>query len=118
MKPTHEELQRQVIELAHTFRWHHLHIRRSLGRGRKWVTTTNVTGWPDLLLWNVQQPTRHVAIEVKVPPDKLTADQERVLDQLFRSGFETYVVTPADLESLVTVFRPRIHDTPAGNPLP
>lgn len=91
---THVELQSQVVEVAKLLGWAHLHVRRSIGKGRQWATTTNVVGWPDLLLWNPRQPGRHLAIELKVPPDRLSADQEKVLDELAAAGFETHVVTP------------------------
>lgn len=91
---THVELQSQVLEVAKLLGWNHLHVRRSIGKGNKWVTTTNIVGWPDLLLWNPRQPGRHLAIELKVPPDKLSPDQAKVLDELGAAGFETHVITP------------------------
>lgn len=102
---THEELQQQIVELAHLLGWEHLHARRSIGKGHRWVTALNVVGWPDLLLWSVRQPGRHIAIELKVPPDKLRPDQERVLDRLNRAGFETYVVWPGDVEKVAALLR-------------
>jgi hypothetical protein len=108
MKPTHAELQQQIIDLAHLLGWRHLHVRRSIGKGRKWVTTTNVIGWPDLLLWSSRQPGRHIAIEVKVPPDKLAEAQRSVLDDLAASGFEVHVITPDTFDTLVAVFGVRV----------
>jgi hypothetical protein len=78
--PTHTEFQQQVVELAHMFGWRHLHVRRSIGRGRKWVTATNLTGWPDLQL---MRPDRgYVAAELKIPPDKPTPEQIELLQFL------------------------------------
>lgn len=91
---THIELQAQVVEIAKLLGWQHLHVRRSIGKGRQWVTATNIIGWPDLLLWNPRQPGRHLAIELKVPPDRLSPEQEKVLADLEAAGFETHVVTP------------------------
>lgn len=76
-RPTHTEFQQQVLELAHPFGWRHLHVRRSIGKGRKWVTTTNLKGWPDLLL---MRPDRgYVAAELKIPPDSATVEQAELL---------------------------------------
>lgn len=97
---THAELQAAIVDLLHALGWRHLHVRRSIGRGRKWVTATNVTGWPDLFCWTPRQPGRFVAIEVKVAPDDLSDDQRAVLEDLDRSGVECYVIWPDDLEVL------------------
>jgi len=92
---THEEWQAQVVELAHILGWKHLHVRRTIGRGRKWTTSTNRTGWPDLFLWHDQRG--FVAIELKVKPDKPTPEQVEVLDELARAGARTMVAYPDDL---------------------
>ena len=42
----HEQLQGQVVELLGLVGWKHLHVRKSIGKGKRWVTTTNVVGWP------------------------------------------------------------------------
>lgn len=94
---TETEWQSQVIQLAHTLGWRHLHVRRSIGKGRKWVTTTNVIGWPDLLCWNEKQQ-RVIAVELKSESGEPTPEQIEVLGQLARSGIETYVWRPSDLE--------------------
>lgn len=79
-RPTHVEFQEQVLELAHAFAWRHLHVRRSIGKGRKWVTTTNLKGWPDLLL---MRPDRgYVAAELKIPPDTASPEQFALLQFL------------------------------------
>ena len=120
MRTDHETLQGQVVDLARMYGWRHLHVRRSIGKGRRWVTTTNVVGWPDLLLWNGRQPWRHLAIEVKVPPDKVRPEQRAVLDDLSEAGFEVHVVTPDDLASLAAILRPLADGPrgPAGSALP
>lgn len=43
---TEADWQGQVIDLAHAYQWRHLHVRRTIGKGKKWVTATNVAGWP------------------------------------------------------------------------
>jgi hypothetical protein len=80
--PTHVEFQAQVVELSNVFSWRHLHVRRAIGKGRKWVTATNLKGWPDLFLF---RPDRgYVAAELKIPPDKATPEQEELLEYLGR----------------------------------
>lgn len=100
MKPTHDELQGQVVDALNAMGWRHLHVRRSVGRGSRWTTTTNVKGWPDLFCWTPRQPGRFVAIEVKVQPDDLRPDQAEVLADLAASGVECYVLWPEDLTTL------------------
>lgn len=90
----HKELQTETIKLAKMYGFDHLHVRRSIGKGRQWVTATNVKGWPDLLLWSPErQPGRHIAVELKVPPDDLHVDQRECLVELAGAGFEVWVLT-------------------------
>lgn len=79
-RPTHVEFQQQIIDLAHAFSWRHLHVRRSIGKNRKWVTTTNLKGWPDLLIFRPDQG--YVAAELKIPPDSPTPEQAELLAYL------------------------------------
>lgn len=91
---THDEWQSQVVDAAHLFGWRHLHVRRTVGRGKKWTTSTNVKGWPDLWLWH----HRHgfAAIELKVGRDTPTAEQTSVLVSLAAAGAQTLVAYPDD----------------------
>lgn len=100
---THVEFQEQVVEAAHVFGWHHLHIRRSIGKGKRWVTSTNVVGWPDLLLW--RDGSGFLAIELKVGRDKATVEQEQVLAQLARAGAVTMVAYPDDWPKVEAALR-------------
>lgn len=92
------EWQEQVVQLAQHLGWKHLHVRRSIGKGKKWVTTTNVVGWPDLLLWH----RRHgfAAVELKVPPNQASPEQLAVLAELEAAGARTMVAYPTDLGAL------------------
>ena len=88
---TEAEHQAQVIELAHMLGWHHLHVRRSIGKGRTWVTATNVIGWPDLVLFrHADDGQQHLIFaELKSESGKLTPEQEQVLlraGQTFERG--------------------------------
>lgn len=100
---THEEWQQQVVDAAHLFGWQHLHVRRTIGRGKKWVTATNVKGWPDLFLWH----PRHgfAAIELKVKPDFPRTDQLEVLAELAAAGARTLVAYPDDWPSVESLLR-------------
>jgi len=102
---THVELQEQVVELLHIFGWRHLHVRTTLGKVKgvyRHLTATNVLGWPDLApCWNPDQPGRLLALELKVPPDKVTDAQRGVLEELAFSGLECHVIRPVDLEKRV-----------------
>jgi hypothetical protein len=102
---THEQWQAQVVELAHILGWGHLHVRRSIGKGRKWVTATNRIGWPDLFLWS----PRHgfAAIELKVGRDKATPEQDAVLAELAVAGAVTLVAYPEDLDRVKAVLEGR-----------
>lgn len=95
------EWQAQVIELAHWLGWRHLHVRRSIGKGKKWVTATNCPGWPDLFLWNVQRPQRGlVALELKSATGEPTPEQLEILEQLAASGVRTMVAYPSDIDAV------------------
>lgn len=93
------EFQAQVIELAHICGWRHLHIRRSIGKGKRWTTTTNIKGWPDLML--MRPPDGLIFAELKVPPHATTPEQDEVLAFLDGFDFATAVVwTPDDWDDI------------------
>jgi len=103
---SHVDLQATVVEALGVLGWHHLHVRRSIGKGRKWVTATNVLGWPDLFCWH-PVARRQLAIELKVPPDRLTLGQWQVLHDLDAAGVETAVLEPSDLTWLGALLAPK-----------
>lgn len=108
-EPTEAEFQAQVLQLAALYGWRHLHVRKSVGRragGRGWQTTTNIDGWPDLLLWHVGQQ-RRLAVELKAKRGKPTDAQLAVLAELQASGMveAALVVYPADLDTLHALLR-------------
>ena len=95
---SHEEWQAQVVDLLTILGWGHLHVRRTIGRGKKWTTATNVKGWPDLYCWH---PTRgFLAIELKVGRDRASPEQEAVLSELEAAGARVLVAFPHDLPRL------------------
>lgn len=105
LEPSHEQWQGQVVQLAGTLGWEHLHVRRSIGKGKRWVTATNVKGWPDLFLWHPIQG-RVMAAELKVGKDTLTVEQRLVLRSLEAAGIPTYVWRPEDLEAVLVLLSP------------
>lgn len=101
---THDEWQSQVVQTAGYIGWRHLHVRKSIGKGKRWTTATNVVGWPDLLFWNERRPG-FAAVEVKVPGDYPTPEQVDVLASLHRAGALVAIAYPADLDDLVAMFQ-------------
>lgn len=98
--------QEQVVQLAQLYGWRHLHVRRSIGKGHKWVTATNCDGWPDLFLWNVRRPERGlIAIELKAEDGDPTDEQIEVLAQLAASGVRTMIARPSDLDAVHELLR-------------
>ncbi len=87
------------MQLAGLLGWCHLHVRRSIGRGSRWTTTTNVIGWPDLLLWHERQ-RRVVAAELKTDTGRPSAEQLAVLASLEAAGIETHVWRPSQFDEI------------------
>jgi hypothetical protein len=92
------EFQGLVLELARTLGWRHLHVRRSIGKGRQWVTATNVP-WPDLTLWRPAPHAGFLVRELKVPPVKFQPGQLEVLEELASSGIDAGWWVPDDLDN-------------------
>ena len=86
--------------------WRCMHVRRSIGKGNRWTTSTSVVGWPDLVLW---KPGRIIAAELKSATGQVTTEQALVLASLEEAGMETHVWRPADLDEIAGVLgrRPR-----------
>ena len=101
---TEAEFQEQVVQLLNLTGWRHLHVRRSIGKGRKWVTATNLVGWPDLLCWHERQ-RRVLALELKTETGKTTAEQDAVLASLGAAGVEAMVLRPHQLQWLASWLR-------------
>ena len=101
---TETEFQAQVVELATMLNWRHLHVRRSIGKGSKWVTATNVVGWPDLLAW---RPGQVIAAELKSETGKATDEQTAVLASLNVAGIPAYLWRPSDWDEIARVLAER-----------
>lgn len=98
---THEAFQDVVVTTAAYTGWRHLHVRRTIGKGRRWVTATNRVGWPDLFLWHPVHG--FAAIELKVGRDKPTPEQTAVLAELAAAGATALVAWPRDWERILTL---------------
>ena len=86
--------QRQVIDLAQTFRWAHYH---------PWLSIHSPRGWPDLALC---RPPRLVLAELKSERGKLTEAQARWLRLLGQcDGVEVYLWRPHDLDHVMATLR-------------
>lgn len=99
-----KEWQEQVISLAHQLGWQHMHVRRSIGKGHRWTTATNLNGWPDLTLI---RPTNEndgeiIFAELKSAKGIVDDEQRAVHDLLRRAGHDVYVWRPSDLDAVVT----------------
>jgi hypothetical protein len=95
---TEAEWQAQVVELAHLLGWQHLHVRRSIGKGRSWQTTTNIVGWPDLFLWHPQHG--FAAIELKSERGVVADEQIALLASLEAAGARTLLARPSDVDAV------------------
>jgi hypothetical protein len=112
---TEAEFQEQVIELAHMLGWDHMHVRRSIGKGKKWTTATNVKGWPDLTLWH----SRHgvIFVELKTDIGKTSPDQDEALASL-RPAAPTFVWRPRDFDDIQAILTGRLDAAPHLRALP
>lgn len=98
--------QEQFIQLAQGYGWKHLHVRRTIGRGKKWVTATNVSGYPDLTLWN-QRQKRIIFVELKSEKGVASSEQREVLGELRNSGQEVYILRPSELALAQKILAPQ-----------
>ena len=96
--------QEQLLDLAHLLGWRHRHVRRSIGKGKKWTTATNVKGWPDAVLWSERQQ-RIIFVELKSETGKPTPEQVEVLASLEKAGQEVYLWRPSDLETAKAILQ-------------
>lgn len=90
------ELQAQVVELARICGWRTMHVRRSIGKGRRWTTSTSVVGWPDLALW---RPGQFLLVELKTDRGQLSNEQAVVVASLRVAGVDARVWRPSDWDS-------------------
>lgn len=105
---TEAQWQDLVVDALHAHGWRHMHVRRSIGRGNGWTTTTSVIGWPDIVAWRPETPSRGgrvMAVELKAQRGRLTDDQARVLGELAASGMEVHVWRPSNWDQVMEALR-------------
>lgn len=96
------ELQKAIIDLAHTHGYLVAHFRSVQagvrGGGTRWMTpvAADGKGWPDLALVRERSPERFLVAEVKGDGDRLRSEQKQWLDALAAAGVETHVWTTKD----------------------
>lgn len=97
---THEELQNDVIERAHSFGWKVAGFRKAQYSDGSWSTPllADAEGWPDLFLAHEEQK-RAIAIEIKSAKDIVKVAQIHWLYRLALCGVEAYMVRPEDWHS-------------------
>lgn len=96
--PSHAQWQEQLQDLLKLLGWRTMHVRKSIGKGRRWQTTTSVVGWPDLACWKTNKG--FVFIEAKVGKDAPTVEQWSVLADLYEAGAACHVAYPHHLDGL------------------
>lgn len=103
------DLQKAIIDLAHTHRWRVAHFASVpiTRRGKTFYATpveADGAGWPDLFC---VRGDRAVAIEVKGDGDRIRPEQEAWLMLLNGAGIETWICTSNVWESgdLADVFK-------------
>lgn len=89
--------QATVVELLEVLGYRTMHVRRTIGKGNRWTTSTSVSGWPDLFAW---RPGRLVAIELKSQRGRVTPEQEQVLAELAEAGVDCRMARPDDFDEL------------------
>jgi hypothetical protein len=96
---TETEFQEQVVELARLLGWRSMHVRRSIGKGRRWTTATSCAGWPDLTLWD-PRAGGVLFVELKADRGVVSLDQLEVHASLRAAGADVRVWRPADWDEV------------------
>lgn len=106
-KPEQRErdFQRNVVELARSLGWRHMHISESTKRVRRgagyvMAPDPDCQGWPDLVLVHVKQK-RMIVRELKSKQGKLTDTQRSWLRDLDAVGVDVDVWRPQDWDKIV-----------------
>ncbi len=88
-----KDLQKGIIDLAHTYHWHVVHNPAvETKQGWRTALAADSKGFPDLLLFR----DRVVAIEVKGDGDRMSSEQHDWKDRMINANVEHYVIKPAD----------------------
>lgn len=85
---THKQYLARIRDWCDMGGWEHFVV---------WDSRHSPAGWPDIVAFRGEA---RVAIEVKIPPDRLRPDQQHWLEVLELAGFQTYVAYPADADTI------------------
>jgi hypothetical protein len=91
------DFQAQLVELARIMRWRTMHVRRTIGKGRRWTTGTSIDGWPDLTLW---RPGQFLMAELKTDTGPVSDEQLDVLHSLHAAGVDARLWRPRDWDEV------------------
>lgn len=95
-----ESFQSAVVAMAHLHGWSVAHFRKARTK-RGWCTAVSADGkgFPDLILCNADLG-QVLARELKVPPNKITPEQDAWLCLLNACGIDAGVWTPKDWDEI------------------
>ncbi len=104
LKVTHRQFIDQLVDMGHYCGWRVAGFRPArTNKGWRTPVIGDAKGYPDLHFY---KPERVVVIEVKVPPDKLSPEQQEWHDLLEKIPcYEVYVLTPQDFDKAVDILR-------------
>lgn len=94
---TEEQLQRNIINLAHLFHIKVAHFRPALSKSGRWMTAVAADGkgYPDLTLVGVRTMWR----ELKTDRGALSPEQKQWIADLTQAGADVGVWRPRDWQS-------------------
>ena len=90
---------RQVIELAHAYKWLVAHFRPGMNRRGEWSTAVqgDGAGFPDLVLL---RHNRLIIAELKSAKGKVSPAQQTWLNGLSCANIECFIWRPADIDAI------------------
>ncbi len=108
---TETDFQRVLVKTLSALGWAHMHVRRSIGKGKRWTTATSAVGWPDLL---AVRGDWMIVVEVKSDTGEFREGQLEWLERFARLPFaRVWVLRPADPWAPVTEWMQTPSEAPA-----
>lgn len=105
-KDSESAFQQRVIDLGHLLGYKIAHFRPAqTSKGWRTPVAADGKGFPDLILVRPQSKgkPRIVAMELKMPGNKPSEEQEAWIDAWRRAGGEAFVFYPEDWDQIVKV---------------
>ncbi len=98
------EFQVEVVKLARSLSWHHVHFRPSrTAKGWRTAVSGDGKGFCDLILFR----ERTLFVEVKSETGQMSKEQKQWRDWLIAAGQTWYLWRPSDIEDIVQVLTRR-----------